>query len=53
VLAGHGCTAATAVLAEHGCTTAAAGGCPRTVVEGGAAAPWAGCRSCGTLGEHR
>jgi hypothetical protein len=37
VLVEHDCIAAVVVLAEHGCTTA--GGCPRTVAEGGAAVP--------------
>jgi hypothetical protein len=37
------------VLEKHGSTTAAVvGGCPRTMVEGGAAAPRVVYRSCGT-----
>jgi hypothetical protein len=55
VLEECGCTTATAaVLEECGCTAAVAvGDCPRITMEGGAAVPRVGCRSCGTLGEHR
>jgi hypothetical protein len=45
VLVERGCTAAVPV--ERDCTAVATDGCPRTVVEGDAAVPRVGCRSCG------